>query len=120
MGTGTGLKRIGLSAVAAVAGWVCSESEARAHFHLDAPPASTMQDTLGDPQKPKSATDQCPDGTATNLMTQVAAGGKVTVKITETVPHGGHYRISFAAKEADFAFPNTPGVTNNQCPATTT
>jgi hypothetical protein len=91
---------------------------ARAHFHLDAPPQATEQADLGDPQKPGSADDACPSGVATGAVTQVRAGDKIHVKITETVPHGGHYRVAFAADKSAFHFPQTT-VTSNQCMSTT-
>jgi hypothetical protein len=91
---------------------------ARAHFHLDAPPQATEQADLGDPQKPASADDACPSGTATGAVTQVRVGDSIHVKITETVPHGGHYRVAFAADKSAFAFPETT-VTSNSCMSTT-
>lgn len=93
-------------------------SRAEAHFRLDEPPSSNQQATNGDPQKPASSSDGCPAGTATGLVTQVRAGGQVRVKITETVPHGGHYRVSFGPNEAAFKFPSSVA-TNNQCQSTT-
>lgn len=93
-------------------------SSASAHFRLDAPPSATSQDGTGNPQKPGSPTDGCPDGVASGLATQVEAGGKVKVKITETVGHGGHYRVAFAKSEAEFKFPATTA-TNDQCVSTT-
>lgn len=91
---------------------------AQAHFHLDQPAASNVQATNGDPQKPANMTDMCPAGTATGMITQVRAGQQVTVKITETVAHAGHYRVSFAADKSMFSLPNTT-VTANNCDATT-
>jgi hypothetical protein len=91
---------------------------AKAHYHLDQPPSMYTQDTQGNPQKPANMTDMCPAGTASGMVTQVRAGGLVHVKITETVPHGGHYRVSFAQSAANLSFPNTT-VTNNQCISTT-
>jgi hypothetical protein len=91
---------------------------ARAHFHLDAPPQATVQATNGDPQKPASADDACPSGTPTGAVTQVRPGGQVHVKITETVGHGGHYRVAFAADKSAFQFPQTT-VSANQCVSTT-
>jgi hypothetical protein len=119
MATGTGLKGFCVLAGALVAG-VLYATPSNAHFHLDKPDDLVVQATNGDPQKPANATDKCPAGTASNKVTQAKAGAKLTVQITETVPHGGHYRVSFAANEA--ALPNFPATTvaNNQCPATTT
>lgn len=91
---------------------------ARAHYHLDAPPSAVNQVDNGDPQKPGSLTDVCPAGTATGAVTQVRAGGQLHVKITETVPHGGHYRVAFAADKSEFSFPKTT-VTSNMCISTT-
>jgi hypothetical protein len=91
---------------------------AEAHFRLDAPASSVVQDEYGSPQKPTSLTDGCPAGTASGKTSVVRAGGTVKVKITETVPHGGHYRVSFAANEAAFSFPATVAE-SNQCVSTT-
>lgn len=93
-------------------------SSASAHFRLVAPESVTKQDGTGNPQKPDTPTDGCPAGTASGLATQVEAGGKVKVRITETVGHGGHYRVAFAKTEAEFKFPATVA-TNNQCVSTT-
>ena len=91
---------------------------ASAHFHLDAPPQATNQDEGGNPQKPSELADACPSGTATGAVTQVRAGDPLHVQITETTPHGGHYRVSFAADKSAFQFPATT-VTSNQCISTT-
>lgn len=93
-------------------------SPARAHFHLDAPPQAINQIGSGDPQKPGSASDACPSGTPTGAITQVRAGDKIHVKITETIGHGGHYRVAFAADKSAFQFPQT-AVSGNQCGAAT-
>jgi MYXO-CTERM domain-containing protein len=95
-----------------------ASSPARAHFRLDQPASDVMQAANGDPQKPANNNDPCPAGTATGMVTQVRAGGLVRVRITETVAHGGHYRVSFAANRASFQFPATVA-TNDQCVSTT-
>ncbi len=79
---------------------------AYAHFHLDAPANVTTQDTLGDPQK----TAPCGGaGTASNMVTAVQSGSMITISITETIFHPGHYRVSLAQNEA--ALPPEPTVT---------
>ncbi len=93
-------------------------SSASAHFRLIAPESATKQDTSGNPQKPDNPSDGCPAGVASGLGTQVEAGGKLKVRIAETVGHGGHYRVAFAKTEAEFKFPATTA-TNNQCVSTT-
>jgi len=89
-----------------------------AHFFLEAPASATNQSALGDPQKPATLADGCPAGTASGQVTQVTAGQMLTVRIRETVAHGGHYRVAFAQQESAFTYPNTV-VTNNQCQSTT-
>src|SRR5262249_3314781 len=53
-------------------------------------------------------------GQASNVVTKVKAGSKVTIVWAETVPHPGHYRISFSQDRKQFVEP-VPVVTNNNC-----
>jgi hypothetical protein len=105
-------------AVAIGGGLLLVPAAAKAHFRLEAPASNVVQDSLGSPQKPTSATDGCPSGTASGKTSVVRAGGKVTVKITETVPHGGHYRVALGANEAAFSFPASVAE-NDRCVSTT-
>ncbi|HSD87354.1 MAG TPA: hypothetical protein VLB44_07560, partial [Kofleriaceae bacterium] len=74
---------------------------ASAHFHLDAPDAEWAQSTLGDPQKdfPCGPGAVSGAGTATNAVTTVMSGSTLTVTITETITHPGHYRVAIAQDE---------------------
>ena len=70
-------------------------SLAQAHFNLSAPPNWTTESTQGDPEK------EWPCGNENNAMstgstTPYKPGDKVTIKLTETVTHGGHYRVALA------------------------
>lgn len=87
---------------------------ARAHFHLVEPAPAVVESDQGNPQKPSSLTDACPSGTPSGVVTKVHAGDKLHVKVTETVGHGGHYRVAFAQDKSAFSFPDTV-VTNDQC-----
>lgn len=82
---------------------------ANAHFHLDAPPAMYTQTSVGDPQKSAPCGPVTEGGTETGMVTTVMTGTSITVKITETVTHPGHYRIAIAQTEADL--PPEPAVT---------
>jgi len=97
-----------VSAVAVGLSMSLAATAANAHFRLDAPASATVQNPRsGDPQKPDDLQDGCPAGTATGDVTVVAAGSNVKVKIDETVSHPGHYRVSLAARESEFSYPQT-------------
>jgi MYXO-CTERM domain-containing protein len=102
-----------------VGGLVLCAQPAQAHYHLDQPASENNQAVNGDPQKPANNTDMCPAGTATGMVTQVRAGGQLRVRITETIIHPGHYRVSFAAAKASFSLPVTTVSAGNNCNATT-
>ena len=93
---------------------------AQAHFNLESPLVYSTQGSLGDPQK----TAPCgPSGTAftpTNDVTAVKTGSTITVTISETIFHPGHYRVALAQTEADL--PPDPVVTasgGDPCGSTT-
>lgn len=88
---------------------LCVPATARAHFHLDKPDAAYVQSSLGDPQKSGPCGPVDEGGTPTGLVTNVMPGGTMTVTITETVPHPGHYRVAIAQDEA--GLPAEPMVT---------
>jgi uncharacterized protein (TIGR03382 family) len=81
---------------------------AQAHFKLDSPPAYSTQGSLGDPQK---APPCGPSGsfTPTNAVTSVKTGSTITIQISETIFHPGHYRVALAQDEA--SLPADPAVT---------
>jgi MYXO-CTERM domain-containing protein len=70
---------------------------AEAHFHLNSPAASLVQDSGGNPQK----TEPCGGaGTATNAVTPVQSGAMLSISITETISHAGYYRVFLAQNMA--------------------
>lgn len=84
---------------------------ARAHFLLQSPPAYSMQDSLGSPQK-SAPCGQADPGQAvmpTNMVTAYVSGGMLTLTIVETVDHPGHYRVAIAKDQA--SLPADPPVT---------
>lgn len=84
---------------------------AEAHFKLNSPASLTQQSIMyGDPQKDAPCGGA---GTATNAVTAVQSGSMLSVSITETVPHPGHYRVVLAQNMA--ALPPAPTVTDNNC-----
>jgi MYXO-CTERM domain-containing protein len=92
---------------------------ADAHFRLEAPPAATMQDGQGSPQK----TAPCGpngSGTPTGELTTYQAGDTITVTIDERIYHPGHYRVALAINdpsELPAAPPITPSM-NDECAST--
>lgn len=86
---------------------------ASAHFKLVAPEAEYVQSSLGDPQKTFPCGPTGADGgTATDKVTTVMSGSMLTVTISETVFHPGHYRVAIAQDEA--GLPAEPPVTPGQ------
>lgn len=94
---------------------LCVPATASAHFHLDKPDAEFVQNSLGDPQKTGPCGPVGEGGTPTGKVTTFKSGTTMTVSITETVTHPGHYRVSLAQDESGLpAEPIvTPGAT--QC-----
>jgi len=81
---------------------------AHAHFAMSEPPTWLVQNGSGDPQKNAPCGMQA-GAVQTNAETTYKPGDMVTITITETVPHPGHYRVSLAANQA--ALPMDPAVT---------
>lgn len=98
-----------------LAALLCVPATASAHFHLDKPDAAYVQSSLGDPQKNGPCGPVTDGGTPTGMVTNVTPGGTMTLTITETVAHPGHYRVAIAQDESGLpAEPIvTPGAT--QC-----
>jgi hypothetical protein len=73
---------------------------ADAHFKLQEPVDRLSTDATGDPDGTTGTQkmNPCGAGTASNLYTQVHAGATLHVKLTETIGHGGHYRIALVPK----------------------
>lgn len=99
---------------ALVASCIVAAAPAYAHFKLDSPASRSVQDGLGGPQKSSpcglsDVTQGSDDSTPTNIVAELKAGGTVTVSITETVTHPGHYRVALAQDMA--SLPPEPTVT---------
>jgi hypothetical protein len=94
---------------------MCVPATASAHFHLDKPDAAYVQSSIGDPQKMGPCGPTAGEEESTGRITTVMAGGTMTLTITETVAHPGHYRIAIAQDEA--GLPAEPIVTagTTQC-----
>ena len=91
---------------------------AHAHFKLDAPPSWANQDSLGTPLKsaPCGQSDPGNPAVATNAVTRLTAGSTVTITITETVFHPGHYRVALAADQGSLPVdPTAHPDTNSAC-----
>jgi hypothetical protein len=93
---------------------IAAAAPAYAHFKLDSPASRSVQDGLGGPQKSSpcgesDVTQGSDNSTPTNIVVALAAGGTVTVSITETVTHPGHYRVALAQDMA--SLPPEPTVT---------
>src|SRR4051812_973247 len=75
---------------------------ADAHFVLIEPAATLIQDQRGDPQKlgPCGGTSADP-GKPSNNVSNVQGGGKLHLKVIETIYHPGHYRVSLAVNSLD-------------------
>jgi MYXO-CTERM domain-containing protein len=75
-------------------------SNTEAHFQLQHPADWLKTDSTGDPAGTTGTQkmNPCGDGTRTGLVTQVHAGAKLHVKVTEAIAHGGHYRIAIVPK----------------------
>lgn len=70
---------------------------ASAHFKLLEPSSWLVESENGDPQKlgPCGGTTANP-GTPSNALSKVMGGGKLHIKLRETVYHPGHYRVALA------------------------
>lgn len=85
---------------------------AEAHFKLNAPAAMLQQsEPYGDPQKSPPCGGN--PGTPTNAVTAVQSGTMLSISITETIGHPGHYRVALAPSVAEL--PPAPTVTDANC-----
>ncbi len=77
-----------------------AQATAEAHFKLEAPADRLQTDATGDPMGTNGTQkmNPCGEGTASGAVTTVEAGGTLHIKLTETVGHGGHYRVAFVPK----------------------
>ncbi len=89
---------------------------ASAHFILNSPASTLVQDARGDPQKlgPCGGTTANP-GMPSNAITEVRGGDMLHVKVTETVYHPGHYRVAMAVNSLD-ELPADPETTVRNSP----
>ena len=70
---------------------------AQAHIKMTMPAGWVVTDMDGDPQKiTPCGVDSTVTYTATNAVTTVHVGDKVTLNWIETIPHDGHFRIALA------------------------
>jgi hypothetical protein len=96
---------------------------ARAHFFLQAPASwANQSQQLGDPQKsaPCGQADPGNPAVPTNMVTAVAQGGTITVRINETLFHPGHYRVALSTT-GQGGLPPDPAVTpttQDECAST--
>jgi MYXO-CTERM domain-containing protein len=108
---------LGIAAMAALTATAAATADA--HFRLEAPPAATMQDGQGSPQK----TAPCgPNGAGapTGAVTTYQAGSTITITIDETIFHPGHYRVALAVNDPS-ELPAAPPVTpspSDECAST--
>ncbi len=76
--------------------------EAGAHFALTTPPAYSVQDNTGLPQKsaPCGQADPSNAVVPTNMVTTYHTGDSITITIDEKIFHPGHYRVALAQDQA--------------------
>jgi hypothetical protein len=75
-------------------------ASAHAHFKLQQPADWLQTDENGDPLGATGTQklNPCGDGPRSGAITQVRAGSMLHIKLTETIPHGGHYRVALVPK----------------------
>jgi uncharacterized protein (TIGR03382 family) len=103
-----------LAAASLAAFCTFAAAPADAHFILEAPPSWMSQDALGSPQKLGPCGDDA-GGTPTGTITAFAEGDMVTITVTETIFHPGHYRIALAVHDRS-ELPPEPMVTAGATP----
>ncbi len=90
------------AALTLVGALVVAPGAAQAHIKMSAPADWIVTNSSGDPQKiTPCGVDSTTTYTATNAVTTLHVGDKVTFTWTETVPHDGHFRISLAINSRD-------------------
>jgi hypothetical protein len=73
-----------------------------AHFKLLEPASWLVENDRGDPQKAGPCGGTNADyGKPSYLVTKVAGGSKLHLKIQETIYHPGHYRVALAVNAAN-------------------
>jgi hypothetical protein len=108
------------SLIAASAALLLSAAPARAHFSIQQPASWAAQDRLGNPQKSEPCGQADPGQTAqpTGAVTTYLPGQMITIDLTETVYHPGHYRVSIAQDMN--SLPPDPPVTAGSTPCGST
>ena len=87
---------------------------AEAHFKLNSPAAYSQQSAMyGDPQKDPPCGPTAGTLVPTNAVTAVQSGTMLSISITETFGHPGHYRVALAQDIA--GLPPAPTVTDPNC-----
>lgn len=108
------------SRIAASAALFLSAAPARAHFSIQQPASWAEQDRLGNPQKSEPCGQADPGKTAqpTGAVTTYRPGQMITIELTETIFHPGHYRVSIAQDMN--SLPPDPPVTAGSTPCGST
>lgn len=108
------------AALAAAALSAIDPAVAHAHFTLLEPACYSEQNRLGDPQK-SAPCGQADPGTPVEMtgdVTTYVQGQTITLRLTETIFHPGHYRVSIAP-DPD-SLPADPEVTPGDTPCGST
>src|SRR5262245_65309347 len=101
-------------AIGAVA--LLAPSATTAHFGLEEPANSLVQDERGDPQKLAPCGGSAAGaGTPTNAITEARGGDMLHIKIREAVYHPGHYRVAMAVNSLE-ELPPDPETTKRDSP----
>jgi hypothetical protein len=97
-----------------------SAAPARAHFSIQQPASWAEQDRFGNPQKsePCGQADPGLPAQPTGAVTTYRPGETITIALTETVYHPGHYRVSIAQDMN--SLPSDPPVTAGSTPCGST
>ena len=82
-----------------------------AHFKLVEPASWIIEDDRGDPQKGGPCGGSNTDwGKPSYAVTQATGGGKLHIKVLETIYHPGHYRVALAVNSPN-ELPGDPKAT---------
>src|SRR5690349_20160465 len=96
-----------------------SAPAANAHFKLNSPGSMSVQGSLGDPQMSSPCGFDSGSLEETNVVTDVMTGSTLSISLTETIGHPGHFRVALAVNEG--ALPADPPITpvgNDECGST--
>jgi hypothetical protein len=101
----TGSSRL-IASVALGACAVLGSPSAHAHIKLMAPTSWVVENTQGGPDQKTAPCGTAAGTTASDMVTTVHVGDKLSVTWQETVPHPGHFRIALAMDRADLFDPD--------------